>query len=73
MRRVAVQRPRGEVAGWLSTAPERYRDEFMTPASHALTFLAETLARHKVLAGQGPEWRTACELHVKFRARPQDS
>ena len=25
-----------EVAGWLSTAPERYRDEFMTPASHAL-------------------------------------
>jgi len=37
-----------EVAGWLSTAPERYRDEFMTPASHALTFLAETLARHKV-------------------------
>lgn len=37
-----------EVAGWLTTAPERYKGEFAAPAAHALFFMRETLAKHKV-------------------------
>jgi len=37
-----------EVAGWMSSNPKRYKDEFAGPAAHLLSFLSETLKDHKV-------------------------
>lgn len=37
-----------EVAGWLTSAPNRYRDEFALPAAHILVFMTDTLKRHPV-------------------------
>merc|ERR1719331_3049746 len=37
-----------EVAGWMTSNPKRYKDEFTGPAAHLLSFLSETLKDHKV-------------------------
>jgi hypothetical protein len=37
-----------EVSGWLTSNPQKYKDEFAASAAHLLAFLSQTLEKHQV-------------------------